>query len=173
MVKNPLQCGTPGFDPWVGKIPYRRAWQPTPEFLPGESHGQRSLAGYNSPWSRKEWDMTERLSTAQGMMKTIGGGLPWLCPLHTHTCIHTPCTHTYAHAHKHHCVQSQVSDAESFRAEAVGRRLLCGLVSCWPVCVFACICVCGVEGAAIPMLLSALQGPAGRVDGCTSAKISQ
>ena len=36
-----------------------------------------------------------------------------------------------------------------------------------------CICVCGVEGAAIPMLLSALQGPAGWVDGCTSAKISQ
>ena len=36
-----------GFDPWVGKIPYRRAWQPTPVFLPGESHGQRSLASYS------------------------------------------------------------------------------------------------------------------------------
>jgi len=36
------------FDPWVGKIPWRRAWQPTPVFLPGESHGQRSLAGYSS-----------------------------------------------------------------------------------------------------------------------------
>ena len=34
-------------DPWVGKIPWRRAGQPTPVFLPGESHGQRSLAGYN------------------------------------------------------------------------------------------------------------------------------
>ena len=33
-----------GFRPWVGKIPWRRAWQPTPVFLPGESHGQRSLA---------------------------------------------------------------------------------------------------------------------------------
>ena len=33
------------FDPWVGKIPYRRKWQPPPVFLPGESHGQRSLAG--------------------------------------------------------------------------------------------------------------------------------
>ena len=33
------------FDPWVGKIPWRRAWQPTPVFLPGESHGQRSLGG--------------------------------------------------------------------------------------------------------------------------------
>ena len=45
---------------WVGKIPWRRAWQ----LLPGESHGQRSLAGY-SPWSRKESDTTERLSAAQ------------------------------------------------------------------------------------------------------------
>ena len=41
-------------------IPWRRAWQPTPVFLPGEFHGQRSLAGY-SPWGHKENDMTERL----------------------------------------------------------------------------------------------------------------
>ena len=47
-----------GFDPWVGKIPWRRAQQPTPVFLPGEFHGQKSLVGY-SPWGRKEWDMTE------------------------------------------------------------------------------------------------------------------
>ena len=38
------------FDPWVGKIPWGRAWQPTPVFLPGESHGQRSLMGYG--WTR-------------------------------------------------------------------------------------------------------------------------
>ena len=44
-----------GFDPWVGKIPWRRAWQPTPVFLPGESHGQRSLAGY-SWWGHRELD---------------------------------------------------------------------------------------------------------------------
>ena len=56
-----LQCRRPGFDPWVGKIPWRRAWQPTPRFLPGESHGQRSLAGYGS-WGRKESDTTERLT---------------------------------------------------------------------------------------------------------------
>ena len=36
----------PGFSPWVWKIPWRRAWQPTPVFMPGESHGQRSLTGY-------------------------------------------------------------------------------------------------------------------------------
>ena len=40
------------FDSWVGKIPWRRKWLPTPVLLPGESHGQRSLAGY-SPWVRK------------------------------------------------------------------------------------------------------------------------
>ena len=50
------------FTPWVGKIPWRRKWQPIPIFLPGESHGRRSLAGY-SPWGRKESDTTERLST--------------------------------------------------------------------------------------------------------------
>ena len=43
----------PGSDPWVGKIPRGREWQPTPVFLPGEIHGQRSLADY-SPWGRKE-----------------------------------------------------------------------------------------------------------------------
>ena len=47
VVKNPpANAGDiRGFDRWVGKIPWRRAWQPTPVFLPGESHGQRSLAG--------------------------------------------------------------------------------------------------------------------------------
>ena len=62
MVKNlPAQCRTPEFDPWIGKIPWRREWLPTPVFLPGESHGQRSLAGY-SPWGHKESDMTEQLT---------------------------------------------------------------------------------------------------------------
>ena len=46
------------FDPLVGKIPWSRAWQPTPVFLPGDSHGQRSLAGY-SPWGCKESDTAE------------------------------------------------------------------------------------------------------------------
>ena len=44
-----------------GKIPWRRKWQPTPVFLPGASHGQRSLAGY-SPWGHKESDTTEQLT---------------------------------------------------------------------------------------------------------------
>ena len=53
-----------GFSPWVGKIRWRREWQPTPVYLPGESFGQRSLVS-SSPWGYKEWDMTE-----------------WLTPLH-------------------------------------------------------------------------------------------
>ena len=44
--------------PWVGKIPWRRAWQTFPVFLPEKSHGQRSWAGY-SPWGHKELDTTE------------------------------------------------------------------------------------------------------------------
>ena len=51
-----LQCGRPGFDPWVGKVPWRRGWLPTPVFWPGEFHGQYS------PWGHKESDVTEQLS---------------------------------------------------------------------------------------------------------------
>ena len=57
------------FDPWVGKIPWRRKWQPTPVFLTGKSHGQRNLAGY-SPWGLEESDTAELLT-------------------HTHTHTHT------------------------------------------------------------------------------------
>ena len=60
-VKNCLQCRRhrrPGFDPWVGNIPWRVAWQATPEFVPGESRGQRSLVGY-TPWGHKELDTTK------------------------------------------------------------------------------------------------------------------
>ena len=58
LVRIHLQCGRPGFSPWVGKISWRRKWLPPPVFLPGESHGQRSLTGY-SPWGCKESDTTE------------------------------------------------------------------------------------------------------------------
>ena len=61
MVKNPPANGRDlrdGFDLWIGKIPWRRTWQPTPVFLPGESLGQRRLAGY-SPSSCTESDTTE------------------------------------------------------------------------------------------------------------------
>ena len=47
MVKNRLQCRRLRFEPWVREIPWIREWQPTPAFLPGEFHGQRSLVGYS------------------------------------------------------------------------------------------------------------------------------
>ena len=50
--ESTCQCRRPGFNPQVGKTPWRRKWQATPEFLPGKSHGQRSLADY-SPWGLK------------------------------------------------------------------------------------------------------------------------
>ena len=53
-----LQCGRPRFDTWVGKIPWRMEWKPTPVFQPLQLHGQRSLASYSS-WGHTKSDMTE------------------------------------------------------------------------------------------------------------------
>ena len=55
-----LQCRRPGFNPWVGKIPWKRKWQPTPVFLPGKSYGQRSLSGH-SPSVAKNQTTTEQV----------------------------------------------------------------------------------------------------------------
>ena len=81
-----LQCRRPGFNPWVGKMPWRRKWQPTPVFLPGGPHGQRSLAGY-SPWDCTESEMTKHVQA--------------------HVCTHR-CAHTHTHTHTH-CMTTQVS----------------------------------------------------------------
>ena len=61
MVKSLFAMWRPEFDPWIGKIPYRRKCQPTPVFLPEEFHGQRSLVGYGQ-WNQKESDTTEQLT---------------------------------------------------------------------------------------------------------------
>ena len=62
----------PRFDPWVGKIPWRKAWQPTPVFLPGESHGQRSLEGA-TVYRVTESDMTEAIYYTSGKQdKNVG-----------------------------------------------------------------------------------------------------
>ena len=61
MVRNPPATQETWVRSWVGKIPWRRKWLPTPVFLPGESHGQRRLAG-KSPWGHKEADTTEQLT---------------------------------------------------------------------------------------------------------------
>ena len=78
MVKNPPanagNAGETGLIPGLERFPSRRAWQPTPVFFAGESHGQRSLVGC-SPWGHKQSDTTERMHT------------------HTHTHTHTHIPH--------------------------------------------------------------------------------
>ena len=59
-VYNLYQTGRPVFDPWLGNIPWRREWLPTPTFWPGKFHGGRRLVGY-SPWGLEELDTTELL----------------------------------------------------------------------------------------------------------------
>ena len=59
--ESACNAGDPGSITGLLRFPWRKKWQPTPEFFPGESHGQRSLAGY-SPWGRKALDMTEQLA---------------------------------------------------------------------------------------------------------------
>jgi len=86
MVKNLPAVQDAWFDPWVRKISWRRAWLPTPVFLPGESHGQRSLGGY-SPHCRKELD-TAAMTTLLGagcfchflsdVVKSWGRGDDWI-----------------------------------------------------------------------------------------------
>ena len=58
MVKNLSAMIETWVQSWVGKIPWRREWLHTPVLLPGKSHGQRSLVGYN-PWGCRESDVTE------------------------------------------------------------------------------------------------------------------
>ena len=53
--ESACQCKRCRFDLWVGKIPWKRKWQPTPVFLPGKSHGQRSLAGYIQSMGLRGW----------------------------------------------------------------------------------------------------------------------
>ena len=65
------QCGRPGFNSWVGKIPWRRKWQPTPVFLSGKFHGLGNLVGY-SPWGCKKSDTTEWLHFHFHFLETEG-----------------------------------------------------------------------------------------------------
>ena len=66
-----------GLIPGLGMIPWRRAWQPTPVFLPGEFHGRRSLVSY-SPWGGEESDTTERLKHNNNNIPTIIFLMFWL-----------------------------------------------------------------------------------------------
>ena len=64
------RCRSCQFNLWAGKIPWRRAWQPTPIFLHGDPHGQRNLVGY-SPLGRKESDMTKHAHTQSMSYKWV------------------------------------------------------------------------------------------------------
>ena len=59
--ESACNAGDPGSIPESGRLPWRKDWLPTPVFLPGEFHTERSLAGY-SPWGHQELDTTERLT---------------------------------------------------------------------------------------------------------------
>ena len=67
--ESACNAGRPRFDPWVRKMPWRREWLPILVFLPRESHGQRSLAGYR-PWVHKELDTTEQLTLLSHVRRT-------------------------------------------------------------------------------------------------------
>ena len=69
------QCRRWGFNPWVGKIPMRRKWQPTPLFLPGESHGQKSLADYSSRGCKVRHDWSSKQQKQQAVLLLTS---PWM-----------------------------------------------------------------------------------------------
>ena len=72
-------CRRPRFDPWVGKIPWRRKWQPTPVLLPRKFHAWRSLVAY-TPWGRKELDTTERLHSLSTSTNKNEVFTRYICP---------------------------------------------------------------------------------------------
>ena len=88
---------THGFDPCVEKIPWRRAWQPTPVFLPRESHGHRSLEGYRVHRVEKSGPRLKQLSMYACARNW------WQRPIHTHT---------HTHTHTHACNFSIISQSE-------------------------------------------------------------
>ena len=86
MVKNPPAKAGEGkrceFDPWVGKIPWRRAWQPTPVFLPGESHGQAGDLR-DTPWQEIQETQFQSLGQEDPLeegMATHSSILAWRIP---------------------------------------------------------------------------------------------
>ncbi len=89
MVKNlPISAQSPKrcrFDPWVGKIPWRRKWQPTPVLLPGESHGWRSLVGYSPRVAKSrtrlsDFTFTFHFHALEKEMATHSSVLAWRIP---------------------------------------------------------------------------------------------
>ena len=97
------RCKGYGLDPWVGKITWRRKWQPTPVFFPGQSHGQRSLVGYGS-WGHKESDTTEHMCAHTHTHTHVHTRVLTHMCAHRDTCVHTcTCTRVCTHACAHTC----------------------------------------------------------------------
>ena len=77
--KDPAcQWGRPRFDPWVGKIPWRRKWQPDPVFLPGKFHGQRSLVGYSPRGCESRTRLNDWTTTMQWALSDADAISPWI-----------------------------------------------------------------------------------------------
>ena len=92
--ESTCQCRRPRFDPWVRKISWKRKWQPTPVFLPGKSHGLRSLLGY-SPRGRKSQRWLNHHQHCHEVTKGWTQLSNWA---HSHTCT---CVRTHTHTHTH------------------------------------------------------------------------
>ena len=93
------RCKRHRFDPWVGKILWRREWQPTSVFLFGEFHGQRSLEGY-SPWGCKELDVTKVTWHAHTVIYNVVFTFCQMVKWLSHTCTHT-CLYKYKYEYKY------------------------------------------------------------------------
>ena len=78
--ESACQCRRCWFDPWIGKIPWRRKWHPNPGFLPGKSHGQRSLVGYSRGLakSRARLGTAPRSSSQNGRLRTSSWDVTWV-----------------------------------------------------------------------------------------------
>ena len=73
-----LQHSRPRLELWVGKIPWRRKWKPTPVFLPGKFHGQKRLVGYIQSMGHQEWDVTEHLAPSPPLNASSDRGITTL-----------------------------------------------------------------------------------------------
>ena len=109
------------FDPWIGKIPWRRAGQPTPVFLPGKSHGQRSLAGY-SPQGHRELDSTEMTQHTRNALAR-----PLVLCLHNGASSQQLCHHVYVWECRPEC-QLRVKGKVKLRKDKGEVLLLSGQV---------------------------------------------
>ena len=134
MVKNlSLQCRRPGFNVWVRKMPWRWEWLPTPVFLPGEFHGQRSLAGYTVHRVTKGWTHSQLSRVSDSEETGWVGSSPGTTSVHT---LATPPTTSRPRIRPHFCRKSPSARAQipnvvaSSSAEMAPAAFTCSATSC-------------------------------------------